>query len=172
MLTNINKYHTHPKQKTCFFTSRALATDATGQLHVLGEDGDTPAVDGKQVGVHEEIDEIVLRCLLQRLYGAALEAEIGAKVQRNLANQALEWELADEAVGGLLVLADLAKGDSTRLVAALGDLLLLQKSNGSHGGKVLGVLLASKDGMWRGARRGVLHGGLLHACHAKWFEWV
>ncbi len=128
-------------------------------------------MDGKQVGVHEEIDEIVLRCLLQRLYGAVLEAELRAKVQRNLANQALKWELADEAVGGLLVLADLAKGDGTRLVAALGNLLLLQKSNGGHRGKVLGVLLASKDGVRSGTGSGVLDGGLLHACHAKWFGW-
>ena len=37
---------------------RALATDAAGQLDVLGHDGDTLGVDGAQVGVLEQRHEV------------------------------------------------------------------------------------------------------------------
>ena len=38
----------------------ALATDAAGQLDVLGHDGDTLGVDGAQVGVLEQADQVGL----------------------------------------------------------------------------------------------------------------
>ena len=37
-----------------------LSTDAAGELDVLGHDGDTLGVDGAQVGVLEETDEVSL----------------------------------------------------------------------------------------------------------------
>jgi hypothetical protein len=42
-----------------------LAADATGQLDVLGHDGDALCVDGTQVGVLEETDQVSLAGLLQ-----------------------------------------------------------------------------------------------------------
>jgi hypothetical protein len=39
---------------------RALATDAAGELDVLGHDGDALGVDGAQVGVLEEADQVGL----------------------------------------------------------------------------------------------------------------
>ncbi len=44
---------------------RALAADATGELDVLGHDGDTLGVDGAQVGVLKETDEVGLSGLLE-----------------------------------------------------------------------------------------------------------
>ena len=38
----------------------SLATDSPGQLDVLGHDGDTLGVDGAQVGVLEQTDEVSL----------------------------------------------------------------------------------------------------------------
>ena len=38
----------------------SLSTDAAGQLDVLGHDGDTLGVDGAQVGVLEEADDVRL----------------------------------------------------------------------------------------------------------------
>ena len=38
-----------------------LATDAPGQLDVLGHDGDALGVDGSQVGILEEADQVGLR---------------------------------------------------------------------------------------------------------------
>ena len=58
---------------------RALATDAAGKLDVLGEDGDALGVDGAEVGVLEETDEVRLSSFLKRQDGVALEAEIGLR---------------------------------------------------------------------------------------------
>ena len=87
----------------------ALATDAAGQLDVLGHDGHALGVDRAQVGVLEEADEVGLSGLLQGEDGRGLEAEVGLEVLGDLADEALEGELADEQLGGLLVLANLAQ---------------------------------------------------------------
>ena len=86
---------------------RALAADASGQLDVLGHDGDALGVDRAQVGVLEEANKVALRGLLQRHHGGRLEAKVGLVVLSDLAHEALEGKLADEKLGGLLVLADL-----------------------------------------------------------------
>lgn len=41
-----------------------LATNATGQLNVLGHNGDTLGVDGAQVGVLKQTDQVGLRGFL------------------------------------------------------------------------------------------------------------
>ena len=46
--------------------ARALATDSAGELDVLGHDGDALGVDGAEVGVLEEADQIMFGTLLQR----------------------------------------------------------------------------------------------------------
>jgi hypothetical protein len=103
----------------------ALPADAAGELNVLGHDGDALGVDGAEVGVLEEADEVGLRGLLQRGDGGGLEAEVGLEVLRDLADQALEGELADEQLRALLVLADLAerhgaRAEAVRLLHAAG----------------------------------------------------
>ena len=94
----------------------ALATDAAGELDVLGHDGHALGVDGSQVGVLEQAHQVGLGGLLQRQHGAGLEAQVGLEVLGNLADQALERELADQELGRLLVAADLAEGDGARAV--------------------------------------------------------
>uniref|UniRef100_A0ACD6A0G9 Uncharacterized protein n=1 Tax=Avena sativa TaxID=4498 RepID=A0ACD6A0G9_AVESA len=88
-----------------------LPTDAARELDVLGHDGDALGVDGAEVGVLEEPDEVRLCGLLQRRHGGALEAEVGLEVLGDLPDEALEGELADEQLGALLVLADLPERD-------------------------------------------------------------
>ena len=75
---------------------RALAADPAGQLDVLGHDGDALGVDGAEVGVLEKADEVSLSSLLEREDGGALEPEVGLEVLGDLADQALERELADQ----------------------------------------------------------------------------
>ncbi len=96
---------------------RALATDAAGQLDVLGHDGDTLGVDGAEVGVLEETDEVRLGGLLEGEDGRALEAQVSLELLGNLTDQALERELADEELSRLLVTTDLTESDGTRAVA-------------------------------------------------------
>jgi len=83
-------------------------------LDVLGLDGDTLGVDGAQVGVLEEGDEVRLDGLLQSTDGGRLEAEVGLEVLGDLTDQTLEGELADEQLSGLLVATDLTESDGTR----------------------------------------------------------
>ena len=42
-----------------------LTTNAASQLDVLGHDGDTLGMDGTQVGVLEQANQVGLSCLLQ-----------------------------------------------------------------------------------------------------------
>ena len=71
-----------------------------------GHDGDTLGVDGAQVGVLKQTDQVGL---LQSHDGGALEAEVGLEGLGDLTDQALEGELADEQLGGLLVSPDLTE---------------------------------------------------------------
>ena len=70
-----------------------LATDAAGKLDVLGHDGHTLGVDGAEVGVLEEADEVGLGGLLEGEHGGALEAEVGLEVLSNLPDETLEGQL-------------------------------------------------------------------------------
>ena len=94
----------------------ALATDAAGKLDVLGHDGDALGVDGAQVSVLKEANKVGLGGLLEGEDGGSLEPQVGLEVLSDLANEALEGELADEQLGGLLVAADLAEGDGSGAV--------------------------------------------------------
>ena len=76
-------------------------------------DGDTLGMDGAQVGVLEERDEVGLNGLLKSTDGGRLEAEVGLEVLGNLTDETLEGELADEELGRLLVTTDLTESDGT-----------------------------------------------------------
>ena len=135
----------------------ALATDAAGQLDVLGHDGDALGVDGAQVGVLEQAHQVGLGGLLQRQHGAGLEAQVGLEVLGNLTDQALEGQLADQQLRGLLVLADLAQGHGAGPVAM--GLLHTAGGGGRLAGGLGGQLLPGR------LATGGLAGGLLGAGH-------
>ena len=75
---------------------RALASNTTGQLNVFGHNGYAFSVDGRQVGVFKQSNEIGFGRLLQGQDGRALEAKVGLEVLRNFAHEALERQLANE----------------------------------------------------------------------------
>ena len=95
---------------------RTLTAEAAGELDVLALDGDTLGVNGAEVGVLEEGDEVGLDGLLEGADGRALEAEVALEVLGDLTDETLEGELADEELGGLLVATDLTQSDGTWLV--------------------------------------------------------
>jgi len=119
---------------------RAFATDAAGELDVLGHDGDALGVDGAQVGVFEERDEVGLGSFLEGEDGGTLEAEVVLEVLGDLTDETLEGELAEQQVGGLLVAADLAESDSAGPVAV--GLLDAAGGGGRFAGSLGGELLA------------------------------
>ena len=141
----------------------ALAADAAGELDVLGHDGDALGVDGAEVGVLEEADQVRLGCLLQGEDGGGLKAQVRLEVLGNLAHEALEGKLADEKLGGLLVLADLAERDRAGAVAV--GLLDAWGGEGEEENCVSGLVQVGGEGggqvieRWKrpGTGRGVTH---------------
>lgn len=92
---------------------RALTTETAGKLDVLGLDGDTLSVDGAQVGVLKEGDEVGLDGLLKSTDGGRLEAEVRLEVLSNFTNKTLEGQLADQELSALLVTTDFTQSDGT-----------------------------------------------------------
>ncbi len=150
-------------------------------MDVLGHDGHTLGVDGAQVRVLEETDEVSLRRLLQRTYGCTLEPQIGLEILRDLTNEALERELAQEKLRGLLVSTNFAQCYGARAVA-MGlldtacvtesmNLLEGRKTNGTPrqfacSGRRFAGCLGGESFSWRLAS-GRLTGGLLRSGHLR-----
>ena len=99
----------------------SLSTDPPGQLDVLGHDGHTLGVDGAQVGVLKQTNEVSLASLLEGHDSRGLEPEVSLEVLGDLSHQTLEGQLADEELGGLLVPSDLPKRHSSWPVPAEGE---------------------------------------------------
>ena len=95
---------------------RPLAADTSGQLDVLGHNRDTLGVDGAQVSVLEETNEVSLSSFLEAAHSRALESEIGLEVLSDLTNKPLERKLADEELGALLIPTDLTESNGARSV--------------------------------------------------------
>ena len=136
-----------PQTKTVLFFGIDFScvyytTDHSVQLDVLGHDGDPLGVDGAEVGVLEEPHEVGLTGLLESHHGGALEAEVGLEVLGDLPDEALEGQLTDEKLSGLLVAPDLPQSHSSGPVS-----VRLLDSSGSRGrlpGSLGGQLLSSK----------------------------
>lgn len=91
-------------------------------------------MDGAEVGVLKEGDEVGLDGLLESADGGALEAEIALEVLCDLTDETLERELADQELGGLLVATDLTKSDGTGLIT-----MRLLDTAGRRGGLASGL---------------------------------
>jgi hypothetical protein len=114
-------------------------------------------VDGTEVGVLKERDEVRLDGLLESTDGGGLESEIRLEVLGNLTDESLEGELSDEKLSGLLVSSNLTESDGTGLVAV--RLLDTTGRGGGLAGSLGSELLA------RGLATSGLAGGLLSASH-------
>jgi hypothetical protein len=139
----------------------ALATDAAGQLNVLGHDSNTLSMNGAEVGVLKETREVSFCSFLKSTESRALEAQIpttGASgVPSDLANKALERELADEELRALLVAADLTEGHGSRAEPLFDALRRALSTSRLAGGDVLARGLASSRPV----------GNLLRVCHSE-----
>jgi histone H3 len=155
------------KDKAQSSNLRALSTDTTGELNILGHDGDTLGVDSAQVGVLKEANEVGLSSLLKGKDGRSLEAKVGLEVLSDLTNKTLERELADQEISRLLVTTNLTKSDSSRAVTVG----LLDTSGGwgrlasSLGGELLTRSLSSG-----GLTSGLLGAGHLDECFKQTFD--
>ena len=73
-------------------------------------------MDGTQVGIFKEPNQVSLSSFLESQDRRSLEAQVTLEVLSNLTNKTLEGKLADQKIGGLLVATDLAKSNSSRAV--------------------------------------------------------
>ena len=137
----------------------SLATDAAGQLDVLGHDGHALGVDRAQVGILEETDKVGLRGFLQRKDSGALESQVRLEILRDLADEVLERKIADEQVRAFLVSADLTKSNGTGTVAV--GLFDTASRRGGFAGCLGGELLTGRFASGR------LTGGLLCTGHDR-----
>ena len=134
-----------------------LSTDTASQLDVFWHDSNTLGVNGAQVGVLEKTDKVSLTGLLEGHDSRALETEVSFEVLGNLTDQALEGQLADEKLSGLLVSPDLTESNCSWPISVG----LLDSSSGwcrfasSFGGQLL-------PGSFSSSR---LTGGLLGTSH-------
>jgi len=151
----------HERGNTVGLQSRAslgsLSTDAASQLDVFGHDSNTLGVDGAQVGVLKQADQVGLASLLKSSNSSRLEPEIGLEVLGDLPDQTLEGELADEQLGGLLVTPDLSQSNSSGPVTV--GLLDAAGGGGGLPSRLGGQLLP------RGLASGRLTGSLLGTSH-------
>jgi len=140
-----------------FWCLSTLSSDPPGQLDILGHNGHTLGVDGAQVGVLKQTDQVGLGRLLKSSDGSGLETQIGLEVLSDLTNQTLEWQLADQQLSRLLVTPDLTEGDSSGPVPV--GLLDTSGRRGRLPGGLGGQLLPG------GLASGRLTGGLLGTGH-------
>jgi hypothetical protein len=91
------------------FTSNALC-----KLDIPFHNGHTVRVDGTQVRILKQPNQVGFRSFLQSSNSRRLEAEIPPETRGNLTNESLKWQLSDEEICGLLVFPDFSEGHSTR----------------------------------------------------------
>ena len=137
----------------------ALTADTAGQLDVLGHDGHTLGVDGAQVGVLKEANQVSLRGLLERSDGRSLEAQVGLEVLSDLTDETLEGQLADKELSRLLVATDLTESHGTGAKAV--SLLDATRGGGSLTRSLGGDVLTG------GLATGGLTSGLLGSSHCS-----
>ena len=114
-------------------------------------------MDGAQVGVFKETNQVSLRGFLEGHDGRGLETEVSLEVLGNLTDQTLEGQLPDQELGALLVTPDLTEGDGAGPVTM--GLLDTTCSRSRLASCLCGKLLAG------GLASGGLTGGLLCTGH-------
>ena len=144
------------------FSERNLSTlssDSSCQLDVLWHDGDPLCVDGAEIGVFEEADQVSFWGFLQSGDSGRLESQVGFEILGDFTDQSLEWQLSDEQFRGFLVSSDLTKSNGTRSVT----MRFLDSASGwctlscGFGSQLFSWSLASSR----------FSGGLLGSCHLR-----
>jgi hypothetical protein len=128
-------------------------------LDVLGHNGDSLGVDGSQVGVFEETDEVGLGGFLEGQDGGRLESQVVLELGGDLSNESLERQFPNEELGALLEFSDFSESDS----AGSESVCLLDSA--SLDGSLLGLLVG--DVLSGSFTTGVLSCGLLGSCHCN-----
>merc|ERR1719291_1028260 len=76
--------------------SGSLTSDSSGELHILGHDGNSLSMDGAEVGVLEESDHVSLSGLLESEDGGGLESKISLEIVGDFSDESLERKFSNE----------------------------------------------------------------------------
>ena len=77
-------------------TLHTLSPDSSCQQDVLRHDVNSPGMDGTQVGVIKQPDQVCLRCFLETQYRRRLEPQVCLEVLGDLPHQPLERQFLNE----------------------------------------------------------------------------
>lgn len=92
----------------------AFTANSPCQLYIFWHDRDTFGVNGAQIRVFEQADQVSFRRFLKGTYSGALKAQIGFEILRDFTNQTLKRQFPDEQLCRLLVSSDFSQSYSTR----------------------------------------------------------
>ena len=93
------------------YRSETFSSNSSGQLNILGHDGDSSCMNGTQVGIFKKTNQVGFRCFLQSQNSGTLESEFGFVFVGNISNQSLEGEFSNKQFGALLVFSNFSKSD-------------------------------------------------------------
>ena len=139
--------------------SVAVASNASGKVHILLLNGDALGMDGAKVGVLEESDHVSLSGLLESEDGGGLESKISLEIVGNFSDESLEGEFSNEELSRFLESSDLSEGDGTGL-ESVGS---LDTGGGNIRSLTLGRLVG--NGLSGGLGGSSLPGGMLGSSH-------
>ena len=94
-----------------------FTAQASCKLHVFRYDRHALRMDGAQVRVFKQSDKVCFSGFVKREERSRLEAQVRAKVVRDLAHDAVKGESGNKKLGRLLVLANFAQRDGSRTIA-------------------------------------------------------
>ena len=95
-----------------------FASNSPGELHVFGHDGNAFGVNGAEVGVFKQPDQISFTGFLKSRNSLGLEPKpTRGHVLGDFLDQALKWQLAYQQFGRLLKFANFTKGHNARAIA-------------------------------------------------------
>ena len=99
--------------KTSFFSSESFTSDSSSELDVFGHDGNSSSMDGTEIGIFEETDEVSFGGFLESEDGGTLESEFVFEFSGDFSNESLEGEFSDQEIGALLIFSDFSEGDGS-----------------------------------------------------------
>ena len=82
-------------------------------MNIFRHDGNSPGVDGTQVGIVKQPDKVCLRCFLETQYRRRLESQVCLVVLGDLPHQPLERQFLDEQCRAPLEVTDVLQSYSS-----------------------------------------------------------
>jgi len=76
--------------------SKTIASNAAGEVKILGHHGDSMSMDGTKVGILKHPNQVGLGSLLKCLDGRGLESDVCLAATGNLTDQSLKGHLSEE----------------------------------------------------------------------------